>query len=84
MTADSNSETPQLEQPQAISSEKSEQEIPQKAISQQPDSALSAPSFGWTDYAEQINGRFAMIGFVALLLTELVTRQDFFTWIGLR
>ena len=42
------------------------------------------PSFGWTRYAEQINGRFAMIGFVALLVTEFVTRQDFFTWIGLR
>ncbi|MFQ3617742.1 MAG: chlorophyll a/b-binding protein [Cyanobacteriota bacterium] len=42
------------------------------------------PAFGWTRYAEQINGRFAMIGFVALLLLELFTRQDFFTWIGLR
>jgi hypothetical protein len=42
------------------------------------------PSFGWTQYAEQLNGRFAMIGFVALLVMELITRQDFFTWIGLR
>ncbi len=42
------------------------------------------PAFGWTAYAEQINGRFAMIGFIALLVVELVTRQDFFTWIGLR
>ncbi|MBE9061081.1 chlorophyll a/b-binding protein [cf. Phormidesmis sp. LEGE 11477] len=42
------------------------------------------PSFGWTRYAEQINGRFAMIGFVALLLLELFTGQNFFTWIGLR
>lgn len=41
------------------------------------------PGFGWTRYAEQINGRFAMIGFVALLIVQLVTRQDFFTWIGL-
>lgn len=42
------------------------------------------PAFGWTPYAEIINGRFAMIGFAALLILELLTRQDFFTWIGLR
>jgi len=46
--------------------------------------AQPEPAFGWTAYAEQINGRFAMIGFIALLVVELVTRQDFFTWIGLR
>jgi hypothetical protein len=43
-----------------------------------------APSFGWTRYAERMNGRFAMVGFVALLLTELVSKQDFFTWLNLR
>jgi Chlorophyll A-B binding protein len=42
------------------------------------------PAFGWTDYAERINGRFAMIGFVALLILELFTHQDLFTWLGLR
>jgi hypothetical protein len=42
------------------------------------------PAFGWTAYAEQINGRFAMVGFVALLILEWFTRQDFFTWLGLR
>lgn len=42
------------------------------------------PAFGWTPYAEQINGRFAMIGFVALLILELFTHQDFFTWVGWR
>lgn len=41
------------------------------------------PAFGWTPYAEQINGRFAMLGFVALLILEFFTRQDFFTWLGL-
>ncbi|MEM9002281.1 MAG: chlorophyll a/b-binding protein [Cyanobacteria bacterium P01_F01_bin.86] len=40
------------------------------------------PSFGWNSYAERINGRFAMVGFVALLVLELFTRQDFFTWLG--
>ncbi len=42
------------------------------------------PAFGWTAYAEQINGRFAMIGFVSLLLLEFIMGQDFFTWIGWR
>ena len=40
------------------------------------------PAFGWTAYAEQINGRFAMIGFISLLVLEFFTRQDFFTWLG--
>ncbi|MBC7825056.1 MAG: high light inducible protein [Candidatus Parcubacteria bacterium] len=42
------------------------------------------PAFGWSAYAEQINGRFAMIGFVSLLVLEFFARQDFFTWLGLR
>lgn len=42
------------------------------------------PGLGWTTYAERMNGRFAMIGFVLLLLLELLTGQDFFTWLGLR
>ena len=42
------------------------------------------PSFGWNVYAELLNGRFAMMGFVILLLLELVTSQDLFTWLGLR
>ncbi|MGB5972059.1 MAG: chlorophyll a/b-binding protein [Nodosilinea sp.] len=53
-----------------------------------PNSAATAtepaPGFGWTRYAERINGRFAMVGFVALLLLELVTNQTFFSWLGLR
>jgi len=42
------------------------------------------PSFGWTQYAEQTNGRFAMVGFIALITLELITGQTFLTWIGLR
>lgn len=42
------------------------------------------PAFGWTSYAEQINGRFAMIGFVGLLLIEIFTGQGLLTWLGLR
>lgn len=48
------------------------------------DANKPTPAFGWTAYAEQINGRFAMIGFISLLLLEFFTRQDFFSWLGLR
>lgn len=44
--------------------------------------ATVTPAFGWNSYAERINGRFAMVGFVALLVLEFFTRQDFFTWLG--
>lgn len=47
-------------------------------------SATTEPSFGWNIYAEQVNGRFAMVGFVLLLILELVTGQDLWTWLGLR
>ncbi len=43
-----------------------------------------APSLGWNVYAERVNGRFAMIGFLALLALEFFTQQDFWTWVGLR
>jgi hypothetical protein len=42
------------------------------------------PAFGWTPYAEQINGRFAMIGFVGLLLLEILTGQGLLSWLGIR
>jgi hypothetical protein len=41
------------------------------------------PAFGWTPYAEQINGRFAMLGFIGLLILELLTGQGLLTWLGL-
>ena len=30
------------------------------------------PAFGWSGYAERVNGRFAMVGFVAVLLLSLI------------
>lgn len=45
---------------------------------------VEEPAFGWTPYAERMNGRFAMLGFIILLLIELISNQDIFTWLGLR
>lgn len=40
------------------------------------------PGFGWTAYAEHLNGRFAMIGIVALIVIELTTGQGLIAWLG--
>ena len=42
-----------------------------------------APTFGWSHYAERINGRFAMIGFIAVVLIEHLSGSTFLQWIGL-
>ncbi|MGP0129289.1 MAG: chlorophyll a/b-binding protein [cyanobacterium endosymbiont of Rhopalodia musculus] len=39
--------------------------------------------FGFTAYAETLNGRLAMIGFLAVLITELVTVQEVLHFWGL-
>lgn len=36
---------------------------------------------GFTSYAEMINGRLAMIGFIALVAVELVTGQGLIGWL---
>jgi hypothetical protein len=38
--------------------------------------------FGFTEYAELINGRLAMLGFVALIAIEVVTGKGFLQIIG--
>ena len=39
--------------------------------------------FGWSSYSEITNGRFAMIGFIAVVLIELVSKQSFLKWAGI-
>ena len=41
------------------------------------------PAFGWSAYAERVNGRFAMLGFAAVLLIEAVSGDTFLHWAGL-
>jgi len=62
----------------------SEETPTSEAKSNQATTPEKEASFGWNAYAERINGRFAMIGFVALLVLEFFNHQDFFTWLGLR
>ena len=39
--------------------------------------------FGWSSYSEITNGRFAMIGFLAIILIELLSRESFLKWAGI-
>ena len=39
--------------------------------------------FGWSSYSEITNGRFAMIGFLAIIQIELFSQQSFLKWAGI-
>ena len=41
------------------------------------------PAFGWSGYAERVNGRFAMVGFTAILVIEAISGDTFLHWAGL-
>lgn len=77
----SESAAPSAAPPDAVPAEGS-------AASRRPSPATSAttgdsPAFGWSAYAERINGRFAMLGFVAVLLIEAISGDTFLRWAGL-
>ena len=55
---------------------------------EEKDDKLSLPvednyKFGWGCYSEITNGRFAMIGFLAIILIELFSQQSFLKWAGI-
>ena len=61
---------------------------PTTSVSDKSASATSAttsdvPAFGWSAYAERVNGRFAMLGFAAVLLIETLSGDSFLHWAGL-
>ena len=39
--------------------------------------------FGWSSYSEITNGRFAMLGFIAIILIELLSQKSFLNWAGI-
>jgi len=39
--------------------------------------------FGWSGYSEITNGRFAMLGFLAIILIELISHKSFLHWAGI-
>jgi hypothetical protein len=44
---------------------------------------IRRPKAGFTSYAERLNGRAAMVGFVVVIAIEYFTGQTFLSWLGL-
>ena len=65
---------------QSIEQEKTDSEIKNLSPSA---TTTDVPEFGWSGYAERINGRFAMIGLVAVLLIEAISKVSFLEWAGI-
>ena len=74
-----------------IESSKEEQKVGNNINENTEDNKLNEKSkniedeykFGWSSYSEITNGRFAMIGFLAIILIELFSRQSFLKWAGI-
>ena len=60
-----NSNTEQKPDDQSIEKEKTDSDI--KSLSPSA-TTTDIPEFGWSGDAERINGRFAMLGFIAILV----------------
>ena len=75
-----NSNTETNQDNQSIDQEKTDSEI----TNQSPSATTNdIPEFGWSGYAERINGRFAMIGLMAVLLIEALSKISFLEWAGI-
>ena len=55
----------------------------EKKIDEVIDEDTEMYNFGWSSYSETTNGRFAMIGFLAIILIELFSKQSFLKWAGI-
>ena len=55
----------------------------EEKIDQVIDGDTEMYNFGWSSYSEITNGRFAMIGFLAIILIELFSQQSFLKWAGI-
>ena len=65
---------------QLIEQEKTDSEIKNLTPSA---TTSDIPEFGWSSYAERTNGRFAMIGLIAVLLIEAISKVSFLEWAGI-
>ncbi len=75
---------PELSEKQDVSETSSDSEL--VAENQPPRHSATTeddPAFGWSGYAERVNGRFAMIGFISILIIEALSQDSFLHWVGL-
>ncbi len=75
-----NSTNETIQDNQSVEQEKTDSEIKNLSPSA---TTNDVPEFGWSGYAERINGRFAMIGLVAVLLIEAISKVSFLEWAGI-
>ena len=82
-----NSEVTNLESESLVEQQKDPNNINQKIIDNKLDEKsieiTDEYQFGWSSYSEITNGRFAMIGFLAIILIELFSKQSFLKWAGI-
>ena len=75
-----NSNTEKAQESESTEPEKTDSEIKNLSPSA---TTKDIPEFGWSGYAERINGRFAMIGLMAVLLVEALSKISFLEWAGI-
>ena len=75
-----NSNTEKAQESESTEPEKTDSEIKNFSPSA---TTNDIPEFGWSGYAERINGRFAMIGLIAVLLVEALSKISFLEWAGI-
>ena len=82
-----NSEVPNIEDESFIEQQKDpnqiNEEIGDDKLYEKSIEINDEYKFGWSSYSEITNGRFAMIGFLAIILIELFSKQSFLKWAGI-
>ena len=82
-----NSETANLENESSKEKQKDANYINENTgdipLNEKPKDIEEEYKFGWSSYSEVTNGRFAMIGFLAIVLIELFSKQSFLKWAGI-
>jgi len=82
-----NSEITNLEDERSIKQQKDEsytnEETEKNKLDEKSIEMEDLYKFGWSSYSEITNGRFAMIGFLAIILIELLSEKSFLKWAGI-
>ena len=82
-----NSEVTNLENESLIEQQKDpnyiDEQIEENKLDEKSTEIQDEYKFGWSSYSEITNGRFAMIGFLAIILIELFSQQSFLKWAGI-
>ena len=82
-----NSEVTNLENENSIEKQEDpnyiNEQIRDNKLDKKPIEIKDEYKFGWSSYSEKTNGRFAMIGFLAIILIELLSQQSFLQWVGI-